>query len=583
MREKVYALKLIFFQIFLLCPGIAFCIDSQKNQRLCHGIYAHSLQGIKLSKAEKKLICNEYAEAPYNRIPSNQKKYLLAKFLEARGYYNYKIEDRNTDIFVDPGPIALTRSVAVKNDPIGIDPSRFWKVYGHPMTSSSLDLLEQWIRDQLAKKGFPCIQVKTTAYPESGDVEIDIKRAHRKIFGRVDMEPIPGLMGGVESRFQAFQSGDVFDSTLLAISHKRLLASELVLNASYSINCSSSEDLEISFSRLPGKPRLISISTGFDTEEIFNFEASWQNARLGGLGSMMLFSAKSSYRMQSLRFLYDWYYAPFPVKHSIKTFLSLMREFEKDYENIQFQTQLGPTFSFDSAAALFEFWLGIRYEYNEILRGEGLSQSYSLPLVFNLNIKNHEYELQEEDPSSGYRLHFSMESSSKDLGSDFSEFRIKMDSLYLKNLFQLDPAVWVFGLRLSLATINLGSDSEFADYPQSKRLYLGGSNTIRGFSRKSIPKAGALTNLYLGSELRLLQLFPFGLQPVVFLDYARQGQKTAYLQPTNYWAPGIGVHWKTFIGLVRASVSYGLISGRRKDEYSNLESLQVYISYGENF
>lgn len=579
----MWVLKLIFVKMLLLYPMVSFCSENQTMNKLCHGIYIQSPAPLTLSESEKKLVCSDHAVAPYDKIPNNQRRYLLGKFLEARGYYNYKIEEKNREIYIDSGAVALTRLILIRNDPVGIDPSRFWKVYGHPLTSTNLDRIEEWVRDQLSKHGYPCVKISTLAYPERGDIEINIQEAKQKIFGRVTMDPISGLIGGIESRFQAFKSGEIFDSRLLSLSNQRMLASELVLNSTYAINCSTADDVEISFSHLAGKPRLVSISTGFDTEEIFNFEAAWQHARLGNLGSMMLLSAKSSYRNQNLRFLYDWYYAPFPVKHSIKTFLTLKREFEKDYENIQFQAQAGPTFSFDYAEALIEFWLSLRYEYNEIVRGEGLGQSHGLPIVLNLALQNHEYELQQSDPSSGYRLNLNIENSSKDIASDFSEFRIGLDGLYLKNLFKLDPAVWVFGLRFSLETINLGSETEFDNYPQSKRLYLGGSNSIRGFARKRIPQGGALTKLYLGTELRLLQLFPFGLQPLVFLDYARQGRKTAFLKPTNYWSPGIGVHWKSFIGLIRGTISYGLISGQDKDKYADIEGLQVYLSYGENF
>ena len=579
----MWVLKLIFIQIFLLYSTISFGQLNKKFNILCQSIYIRSPASLVLSESEKKLVCSDHSVAPYDKIPNNQRRYLLEKFLESRGYYDYQIEEKSQNLYIDSGAVAITRSIIIRNDPFGIDPSRFWKAYGHPLTSTSLDRIEEWVRDQLSKHGYPCVKIRTLAYPERGDIEINIEDAKQKKFGRVTMDPISGLIGGIESRYQAFKSGDIFDSRLLAVSNQRMLASELVLNATYAINCSTDENIQIDFSHLAGKPRLVSISTGFDTEEIFNFEASWQHARLGELGSMMLLSAKSSYRTQNLRFLYDWYYAPFPIKHSIKTFLTVKRDFEKDYENIQFQTQVGPTFSFDYAAALIEFWLGLKYEYNEVLRGEGLGQSHSLPLVFNLDLQDHDYELNQSDPSSGYRLNLTIENSSKDLASDFSEFRVRMDALFLKNLFKLDPAVWVLGLRASLETINLGSDAELDKYPQSKRLYLGGSDSIRGFARKSIPQGGALTKLYLGTELRLLQLFPFGLQPVIFLDYARQGRKAAFLKPTNFWSPGVGMHWKTFIGLIRGTVSYGLISGQDKDNYANKEGLQVYLSYGENF
>src|SRR5690606_6553769 len=117
---------------------------------------------------------------------------------------------------------------------------------------------------ELGHKGYACTQLEITGNPKTGDVTVTASNAVKSIFPLIDSNGISGLIGGVERRYDAFQTGDLYDSLLLDLSVARMLRDDIVLNTLFQTNCSVDRpDISIKQSITSGEPRLISFGFGF--------------------------------------------------------------------------------------------------------------------------------------------------------------------------------------------------------------------------------------------------------------------------------------------------------------------------------
>jgi translocation and assembly module TamA len=149
----------------------------------------------------------------------------------------------------------------------------------------------------------------------------------------------------------------------------------------------------------------------------------------------------------------------------------------------------------------------------------------------------------------------------------------------LWNYRDFDPPLWVFGIRGSAFTTITGEDPVTSTkIPPTFLHFLGGSADIRGFGRQELPTngVGALTSLYAGLEWRWITVFPFGMEPFLFLDAGALGMKAWRLEQPIYWSPGFGIRWPTSFGTFRTTFAHGFPS----DVPGHF---QFYFSFGEEF
>jgi translocation and assembly module TamA len=109
---------------------------------------------------------------------------------------------------------------------------------------------------------------------------------------------------------------------------------------------------------------------------------------------------------------------------------------------------------------------------------------------------------------------------------------------------------------------------------------------LRGARRLGVPgdPVGLLTTLYDGVELRLGDVLPYRLQPLVFVDAAMGGRSSLKLDPNVYWSPGFGVRWGSPVGSVRATLARGLVW--RRDPAAEVlltPQWRFFLSLGREF
>jgi translocation and assembly module TamA len=206
-----------------------------------------------------------------------------------------------------------------------------------------------------------------------------------------------------------------------------------------------------------------------------------------------------------------------------------------------------------------------------------------LTLGADLALTSHDFELYRTSPRYGYEFTMGGNFSRRGWLGELTAQSIRVGLHRLWNLGNFEPPLFVLGVRGSFATTITPSD-ERANLPLSLRHRLGGSQDLRGFGFQEIPStSGALTAIYLSTELRLGYWLPWGLQPLAFLDIGKTGSDPMKLDQPWVYSPGLGLRWESPIGAFRASAAQGFVSGTPPAGYSAKSHFQLFISYGEEF
>jgi translocation and assembly module TamA len=568
----------------LLALGHANQVLAQVQTKPCEHITISSLEAIELTSNETTFICGDARKDPWSNIPLNQAQFFLKSFLQSRGYHLYKMDvDAKQHLTVTIEGQQLIRKIVLQNDILNVDPELYWLIYRRPLTPKNIDKLEQELKRKYSLYGYPCMNLNTIATPENESVVVDIKPGKPYEFGDIEAKYIPGTDGGVERRHDAFKSNDLYNAMLLDLTAQRLVSDDMVLFSNFTTDCLT-DKIEIKQQIIAGQPRLFKFSIGFDTEVLAIGEVSYRNSRVGRSASALYSSLLISYREQLAMVGYDWYYAPILFRHFLNSEVSYKREYEESYTAKTSQLKLGPAWSRDLGGRGYKFWTGFIFSHEE-------SERNNLPATSDINAwhiivdtTSHEYEYFLMDPREGDQVLVDFSYSKKGFGSDLTAWQLQSSGTKLINAFSFEPPVWILGLRYEYSGVSFPDKMPSREIPAAYRNFLGGSRDLRGFTRKSIPKEGALTTAYLGGELRINHAIPYGLQPIAFLDWGKFGPDDFRLTSPSYWSPGLGLHWDTFIGVLRFTLARGYIDidGNRTLAPGN-ETWQFYASFGEQF
>jgi outer membrane translocation and assembly module TamA len=476
-------------------------------------------------------------------------------------------------------------SIRLLDAPIDLEVDRYWEPVGRPLTPENLDQIEQWVLRRLAESGYPCASVVTQASQVTGEVVLKVDGGKPWVFGEVESEGIPGVLGKTERRFDAFDVGDAYDARLLDLTSQRLISDDLVLNSNFLPDCKS-ESMGLKQTLLPGQSRLLSFGFGFDTEEYFILRASWLNGRLFENASRLQTEAQGSFRSQMTRVQFDWYYLPFATRHFLTNHASVRRKNERRYETQEMNAGVAPAWQSDWIGAHHRLQSGLGYRYIRTPRGIGRPLTRILSIDSRWNLTSHDFEYYAGSPRSGHELALFHSRSDVAIGSDVSADQYRLTSTHLFNLASLSPPIFVLGFRSDFATTWPGHDTAGDDLPPLFRYHLGGSNNLRGFGRNALPNTdfGALSSGYLGSELRLNRVLPFKVQPLFFTDHGWLGSRGFQLDAKNhYWSPGVGARWESPFGSMRFTLGHGIIQGPVAESEQYLSRWQFYFSFGEPF
>ncbi len=555
-----------------------------KNTPICPGYSISSDKIIRFSINEKRLICGDKNVEAWTDIPVSQAQMNITTFLQERGYFFPQFHPGENGLLTETGQQTLISEVTVDGEPpefIQIHKRR--NVKGEVLTPKKMSDLEEWARNELKSKGYPCPEVTTRAYPHTGKLTLVLHPGPFQKVANIIEEPIEELNENVLRRYDAFDPYKTYDVRKVNLTATRTQDDGVVQSTHFTATCQS-EGVTLTQKSIPGKPRLVVVGFGASTEEYGIAKASWKHARLGKMGSTLDVGAYGSFRKQEVNVESKWYFLNTPSRWFLNPLLSIRREDEPQYEFVSGDFRLTPAFTWDNQNIGLKGFFGPSINYTRIFDGGPEELTHFLSLKAQVDLMSHDYEYYLTDPRQGYTVSFATNLTHSSIFSDATAQQLNITGEALWNIGGYDPSLLILGIRGGLGTtVTERNSSNFLKLPPSFFYFLGGSSNLRGFDRQEIPGSatGALTVAFLGFEGRVGHVLPFNIEPIFFGDVGAVGNTPFDFDTPLYISPGAGLRWLSPIGVLRTTVSHGLVIGT--STRSDISHWQFYFSFGEEF
>jgi outer membrane translocation and assembly module TamA len=566
--------------VFFFAPVFGW---AKTEQPLCGRFYVlkETLSFTQLfGKNDQLLICGSDVEG-WQHVPQAQALYHIRVILNSQGYFSPSVRAEGEKLVIDPGPRSFVRKIIFKNDPEGFKDLIFRGIQDKPLTPAAITNVKDWSRSRLRAMGYPCPEVEVRAAYETETLEILLTPGPKLKLKKVIRPETAELLPQAFIRQDAFQIGDFFNADLLNLTSRRLITSDLAQFAHFEDRCTGS-GAEATEKVILGKPRTLIFAVGASTEELPIFKTEWKNSRIDPFGSTLTGSFYASSRRQSLAGSAQLYWFPqIPELYVLPT-VEVRRETEPTYKSLSEEFQFGLAHVNDDSHNRYTFQYLPTYTIEDTLEGEGPSHVNYFSFETRFQIMSHYFEYYQATPQEGYAFNGYWQAQRDGLGSPLSLDLLNFNGTYLINLGRFDPPLTVLGVRFGHSVL---MTSDLAGTPASFRLFLGGADDVRGFSRKSINNAnsGYQTTSYLGVEARFLEMLPWQLQPYVFIDGAKVGETAWTWEQSTYISPGVGVRWQSPVGSLRGSVAKGGILKKDLSKPQPKEEWNFYLSYGREF
>ena len=552
-------------------------------EELCPGIAIEGAR-VALTAGERRLLCGDPQSEAWKTVPRAQAEGFFRAFLQQRAYHSPAFSVRDDKLVVDPGPRTLIKSLSGSGVPAGIDLSKRRRVIGQPMTPAALDAVQAALLGDLQNRGYACPEIEMSADPRTGDVRATVSTGVVHIVERIEEPELKGIDPAIFRRFEAFQRGKPLDQRLLSLTSDRIVSEALFLNSRYDVTCTSA-GVRIAHVVTPASPRLVRLGVGVDTEGLVRLRAQWQHSRIGWRASSAEATLLASAREQSLEASQHLYVRPDSRVYLLPRALAA-RSDEPAYETVSSELSLMPAVTWDDQLLRMETQAGPALEYADTRRGLGPVGSTFLVFNTHTELTTHLYEYFLREPRRGFRADLDTASRAAGVASRVTAHRVRLSTEKLWNLGAYDPPLIVLGARGWVGTTFIGDrQAALADLPPDFRFFLGGDADFRGASRQRLPsdENGFLTAAYEGLELRLGDVLPYKIQPLVFIDAAMGGLTSFHLDPDVYYAPGFGARWSSPVGAFRFTLARDLIWRRDPATAPQSPHWQFFFSYGLEF
>lgn len=564
-----------------LCAGLA----SADDRSPCPTVAFTSTATIRLTDVEAKLLCGDPRLEGWKTIPLNQAEYFMRAFLQQRGYQAPRFEVAGGVLRVDAGPKSQVTGLVVMGLPPGVDASKLRRIKGRDLTPRSLDATKTSLLGLLQERGYPCPEISITADARSGLVDARVEPGAPGVMGPIVPARLAKVDPRVFNRYEAFLPEQPFDTRLLSLTAERTVADSLFVSAYYDVSCSTG-GMKILQRVVEGKPRLYQLGVGFDTEGYAIGKAQWQKSRIGWRDSVLEGSLYASFREETAEASMHSYVDPASRLYLMPQVL-FDREDQIQYQYASGQVSLQPGTSWENERMRADVIAGPIEEHINTVRGVGPANDTFLAFHTKWTLTDHLYEYYAGDPRRGWQT--SVETLSRVAGADsaLTAHRVTVSGRSLWNVGGYDPPALIFGTRYWAGTTYV-TDLAYSErnLEPAMRFFLGGDSNLRGVALNGLPRDqnGFLTVLYDGIELRMGDVLPYGLQPLVFLDGAMAGRSDVHLDPDVYWSPGLGLRWRLPVGSIRATAARGL-DWHRASAAPPLypPHWQLFLSFGEEF
>ncbi len=569
---------------FLIFSSYAFA-----DQKLCSNPDIMIIDSsFDLSENEKVLVCGtKESDQAWKKVPLLQAQYQLNVLLQNAGYLDATFENTGDKLIVKKGKRAETSQLIITGSNGVVEVSKKRKIVGEPMVPQKLDEVKNWIELEAKRQGHACPKIEMRAqawdYKMFADVEAgpvqSIGEIFRSGYGTLDLEAL--------KRYEAFEPGGQYNVIETEITIDRVMAQGLFQNAYITTICHD-DKVDLNFISEVGKPKLLRFSVGASTEE-FPFADVWfKNSRLDDRASSFLAQLHASNIRQTLELSSELYV----LANSYRTFVGPRLKFERKNER-SFESNKGEVGSdigraWDISHIRVKGRLGPTLNYLKTVSGQGPDELNYLSWDGSLSAASHSYEAFSRSQFEGWTGDVKYTGQRKKIGSGLNVDRYDIRLKYLYNVNAYAPPLIVIASRFETTFVDThhrDDPTEITDLPVDLRIFYGGNNNIRGFSRHTLDNEGRgyISSLLAGFEFRLVQVAPYNLEPLLLFDSAKLGTRQyEFISPT-FISYGAGLRWVSPFGTLRFSAARGQV-WNNSIETSDYPREWVYnISFGEEF
>lgn len=560
----------------------------------CPNIRIASEKNLYLNDAEIRLLCGDKENSregkAWSEIPLAQAKTLFKNFLQDRGYYHPTFKEITPGLVeFDAGPLTQIKKLSGKTLPSSVRVERFRTPMNEPLTPQQISSTQDWLKRRLQEEGYPCPEVRTQAFPEEGEIQVEWMnpRPVAKI-EKIHEDAPSDLNLGVVRRFDAFKVGGPYSLRLTDITSRRNAQTRLVLSQDFEPRCdaltTSSDNLQFSETVRVGPPRLIAIGIGANTETGPLIRGSWAHTRLGRTGSSAELMFRASFREQRIISKANWFYTDQPSRTKISPLLQFSHENEPRFELLAFRSQALWETGTEVDEGQWRMGIGPAWQNLQQLRGIGPVNSQYFSLKTELEHETHLFEYYARSPRTGYRFTLASTYSVQPIAGAGNPWLFQLEGNWLEHLGGYDPPLVVWGARSQVFYTLLPENTLAQDVPVDFRRWIGGGRDIRGFSRGELPDHDGGTRMGVGfqTEVRVPFFSIWKIEPLLLADYATilSGLSTRDEKWRSFWSPGFGLRYESPIGTIRTTLAHGFEIG---NPLSPLSHIQFYLSLGEEF
>lgn len=541
---------------------------------------------LKLNANEKILVCgSDKSEAAWKEIPLSQSQFILKSYLQNRGYLNPRFEIEDQRLLVYAGNITLIDRFSVQGGTHFLAADKKRKVIDYPMEPKRLDQIDQWADLTLRRHGFACPQTNVIAQAWDGRVIAQVKPGAKAEIRKIDRLGYDGLDEAALGRFEAFKIGDDYNVIDTNITVTRLLADGLFQNAFITPDChDAAVDLRLIVDK--GKARIFRFGIGASTEEFPFVDLWYKDTLLDERASNYTASLHLSPILQRFNLTSELYVVPYSRFLYLGPRLNIEKRVENAY-NID-KEQLGADLGrmWDAYSLRWDGRFGPTLNYEKTISGEGPDLVAYLTWDASLILTSHAYEAFLRDQYEGWTADLQFKGQRIGVGSKIDVDRYDVNFKYLWNIGHFSPPLFILATRLSGSAVSSNqSNSDPKEFPISYRIYYGGDDNLRGFSRQSLNNLGRgySTGLYVGTELRLIEQLPYRLEPFLLWDYGKLGATAFTLDAPVFTSSGLGMRWASPIGTLRLLAARGQITNGNAVTESFRPDWIYFLSFGQEF
>lgn len=583
------SLIVVLFLIF----SCAYCTNalaetSAKETQLCEHISIMDGK-LKLNANEKVLVCgSDEGGEGWRTIPVPQAELHLKAILQNQAYLSPRFERDGENLKVWLGAKKNISNLRVEgagaNTVLHAEKKR--KIVGFPLEPSKLNDVESWADTELRRQGYACALATVEAHQWDSEVVVNANLNSQKKFGHLDVGDLDGLHPEVLNRYQPFREGDIYDIRKTQIMAARLLAGGLFQSAYFTVKCHDDvADLKLEGS--VGKPKIFRFAIGASTEELPFGDASFRNARLDNDASFFTAVLHASPHRYSFTLGSELYWIPGSTRSFFGPRFDIARKSETTSQTNTISGGADIGRNFDAYNIRFTGRWGPTLNYTKRISGTGPDEVFYPTIDASVLAYNHNYEASIADQYEGWSAQFFYRGQSSGLGSKVDVNRYRLDFKSLWNIGGFSPPLFVFGTRIEGVTVDTDelTTQNRELLPVEDRIFLGGEQNLRGFSRQSVNNAGLgyLSSLYVGFELRLIEELPYKLQPFLLYDAARVGNRRYTLDRPLFVSEGLGIRWASPFGTLRGFAAHGHVIDGDAGTVGYDSNWVYFISFGQEF